>query len=125
MEVVVDLCYLSEVLFLHFTPCFALAAVLLRIREQDLVDYNVVDVDLLLRKLNCKSFCLVHAQELWYTHSNERGLLSIFELLVDLLNLGLHAVNSVEQSLLHILGVAALLLHHRLHLTHHSSKLVF
>ena len=125
VEIIINLSYLGEVLLLHFTPCLTLTAVLLRIWEQDLVDDNVVDIDLLLGELNCKSFRLVHTQELWNAHCNECCLVCILELLVNLLYLSLHAIYAIKQSLLHIFGVAALLLHHRLHLIHHATKLIF
>ena len=48
MEIVVNLLYLCEVLVLHSASSLAFSAVLGGIREQDLVDYNVMDVNLLL-----------------------------------------------------------------------------
>jgi len=47
VKVVINLSNLCEVLFLHLTTSLALTAVLTGVWEQDLVDYNVVDVDLL------------------------------------------------------------------------------
>ena len=47
MEIVVNLLYLCEVLVLHSASSFAFSVVLGGIREQDLVDYNVMDVDFL------------------------------------------------------------------------------
>jgi len=48
VEIVINFLDLCEVLFLHLSSSLALAAVLSRVWEQDLVDYNVVDVDVLL-----------------------------------------------------------------------------
>lgn len=60
VEVVVDLLNLCEVLVLHAATSLALGAVLRRVGEKDLVDYNVVDVDLLLGQLDGQSLGLVH-----------------------------------------------------------------
>ena len=71
-----------------------------------------MDVDFLLSKLNCKSLSLVHTQELRNTHSYEGGLFCIFELLIDLFNLGFHSIDAIKQPLLHVFGVSSLLSHH-------------
>ena len=52
MEVVVNFGDLGEVLLLHPASGLTLRAVLRWIREQDLVDYNVVNIDLLLRQFD-------------------------------------------------------------------------
>ena len=52
MEIVVNFLDLCEVFVLHFSTSTALGAVLGRIREQDLVDYDVVDVDVLLSQFD-------------------------------------------------------------------------
>ena len=84
-----------------------------------------MDVNFLLGEFNRQSFRFIHTQELWDTNSNECGLVCILELFIDLLDLGLHSIDTIEKSLLHILRICSLLSHHCLHLTHHSSKLVF
>lgn len=48
MEVIVDLLKLSNVLVLHLPPRGALAAGVIGLREADLVDNDVVDVNLKL-----------------------------------------------------------------------------
>ena len=48
VEIVINFLDLCEVLFLHLSSSLALGAVLRWVWEQDLVDYNVVDVDVLL-----------------------------------------------------------------------------
>ena len=125
MEIIVDLGYLCEVLLLHLASCFTLATILLRIREQDLVNHYIMNVDFLLGEFNRQSFCFIHTQELRDANSNEGGLVCILELFIDLFNLGFHSIYAIEKSLLHILRICSLLGHHCLHLTHHSSKLVF
>ena len=125
MEVVINLLYLSEVLVLHAASSLALGAVLGRIREQNLVDHDVVDVNLLLGKLNRQTLRLVHAEELWDADCHECSLAGILELLVHILNLCLHVIDTIEESLLDILSTLALLVHHSLHLSEHTSKLIF
>ena len=105
MEVIVNLLNLCEVLVLHSATSYALGTVLGGVWEQNLVDYNVVDVNLLLGQLNSKSFRLVHREELGDANGNEGCLFGIFELLVDFLNLCLHAIDSIEHALLHFFGV--------------------
>ena len=112
MEIIVDFCYLSEVLLLHLAPRFTFATVLLWIREKNLVYDYIMDVDFLLGKLNCKSFSLVHTQELRNTYSNEGGLLCIFELFIYLFNLSLHSIDAIKEPLLHIFWVSSLFSHH-------------
>jgi len=60
VEVVINLCNLCEVLVLHLPTSLALAAVLGGVGEQDLVDYNVVDVDFLLGELDGETLSFVH-----------------------------------------------------------------
>ena len=87
MEVVIDLLNLSEILVLHTATSFAFGAVLVGVREENLVNDNVVDVDLLLGQFDRQSLCLVHAEEFGDADSYECCLASIFELLVHILNL--------------------------------------
>ena len=100
VEVVVNLLDLREVFVLHLPPCLTFLAVLGRVWEEHLIDDDILDVDLLLGELDRQAFRLVHRQELRYADGDERGLLWVLELLVDLFDLGLHAVHSVEQFLL-------------------------
>ena len=124
MEIIVYLLNLSQILILHASACSTLGAVLTGIGEEDLVYHNVVDVDFLLGKLNSQSLSLIHGQEFWNAHSDESSLLRVFELLVDLLNLGLHAVDAIKKFLLQIFTTFSILVHHGLHLVKHASKLV-
>ena len=84
-----------------------------------------MDVNFLFGEFNRQSFCFIHTQELRDANGNECCLVSILELFIDLLNLGLHSIDAIEKSLLHVLRISSLLGHHCLHLTHHTSKLVF
>ena len=93
MEIVVNLLYLCEVLVLHSASSLAFSAVLGGIREQDLVDYYVVNINFVLGELNRQSFCLVHREELGDADGDKRCLICIFELLVNILNLCLHGVD--------------------------------
>jgi len=93
MEVVVDFLNLSQVLVLHLSPCNALSAGLIRIREQHLVDYDIMNIDLLLGKFNGQTLSLIHAKEFRDTHCYERRLRSVFELAVNFFDLGFHAVH--------------------------------
>jgi len=52
VEVVVNLLNLCEVFVLHAASGFAFRAVLAGVREEDLVNYDVVDVDVLLGQLD-------------------------------------------------------------------------
>ena len=124
MEVVVDLLNLRQVLVLHASASLALGAVLAGVREQDLVDDDVVDVDLLLGQLDGESLRLVHGEELGNAHGDEGGLFGILKLLVHLLDLCLHAVDAVEKALLDVVGLVALLVHHGLHLGKHAPEFV-
>ena len=126
MEIVVNLLNLCEVLVLHSATSFALCAVLGGVREQDLVDYNVVDIDLLLCELNSESLRLVHREELWDAHCDKCCLASVFELLIDFLNLCLHAIDSIKHALLDVLRVLTTLslVHHALHLAEHASEFI-
>ena len=48
VEVIIDLMQLCDVLVLHLSSCSALAARAVGLREADLVDHDVVNVDLKL-----------------------------------------------------------------------------
>jgi hypothetical protein len=52
MEVIVDLSNLSQVLVLHPSSSDTLLAIFGRVRETNLVNDDVTDVDLLLRHFN-------------------------------------------------------------------------
>ena len=93
MEVIVDLLDLCEIFILHAATGLALGAVLGWIREQDLVDYYVVNVDFVLGKLDGQPLRLVHGEELWDADGDKRRLISILELLINILNLCLHGVD--------------------------------
>ena len=124
MEIVINLLDLCEVLFLHSTASLALGAVLAGVGEQDLVDYNVVNVNLLLGELDGQSLCFVHAEELRDANGDKGCLSGILELLVDFLDLSLHGVNTVKETLLDVLRVTTFLAHHALHLREHATELV-
>ena len=110
MEVVVDLLDLSQIFVLHLTTRYALFTILSRIREQNLVNHDVVNVDLLLRKLDCESLSFVHRQKFRNTYGNESSLACIFELSVNFFDFRLHAIQSRKQLLLNVLP--ATLAHH-------------
>ena len=93
MEVIVDLLDLCEVFVLHSATSFALGTVLIGVWEQDLVDYYVMNINFVLGELNRQSFCLVHREELGDADGDKRCLVSIFELLIYILNLSLHGVD--------------------------------
>ena len=127
MEIVVNLLNLCEVLVLHSATSFALGAVLGRIGEQNLVDYNVMDIDFLLGQLDSQSFSLVHGEELGDANGDKGCFGRVLELLVDILDLGLHGIDSIKHALLKLLLIyllTILLVHHVLHLTEHASELV-
>ena len=126
MEIVVNFLDLSEVLVLHSAPCLALSAVLSWVWEQNLVNDNVVDVDLLLGKLNRKSLRFVHAEELGDANGHKCSLVAIFKLLVHLFNLCLHGIDAIKEALLCVLTSAwvAICVHHLGDLREHASKLV-
>jgi len=60
MEIVIDLCDLSQILVLHLPAGNALLAGFIRVGEQNLVDYNVVNVDFLFSEFDGQSLGLVH-----------------------------------------------------------------
>ena len=93
MEVIVDLLDLCEVFVLHSATSLALGTVLIGVWEQDLVDYYVMNINFVLSKLNGQSFCLVHGEELGNTDGYESRLISIFKLLINILDLSLHGVD--------------------------------
>lgn len=52
MEVIVDLFDLCQVLLLHAATSFAFGAVLRWVWEEDLIDYNVMDINVLFGQLD-------------------------------------------------------------------------
>ena len=126
MEVIVDLLDLCEVFVLHSATSLALGTVLTGVWEQDLVDYYVMNINFVLGKLDGQSFCLVHREELWDANSYKGCFGRVLELLIDILNLGLHGIDTIKHALLHLLRVLlfATLIHHILHLAKHASELV-
>ena len=131
VEVIVNLLNLCEVLVLHLASGFALSAVLPRVREQNLVDYNVMDVDFLFGQLDRQPFRLVHREELGDAHGHEGRLAGVLELLIHVLYLGLHGINPIEHTLLDffrallLLTILRSLVHHGLNLVEHASKFIF
>ena len=93
MEVIVDFLDLCEVFVLHSATSLALGTILVWIWEQDLVDYNVMNVNFVLGELDGQPLCLVHREELGDADGNESCLISIFKLLIDILDLRLHGVD--------------------------------
>ena len=128
VEVFVNLLNLGEVLVLHAAPGLALGAVLARVREEHLVDDNIVDVNVLLGELDGQTLCLVHGEELGDAHCHECRLCCVLKLIVYFLNLCLHAIDAIEEALLCVLSAISTAslarIHHVLHLLEHASKLV-
>lgn len=127
MEVVINLLNLCEVLVLHSATSLAFGAVLGGVWEKHLVDYNVVNVDLLLGELDSQALSLVHGEELGDAHGYESRLTRILELLVHVLNLCLHVIDAIEHALLDVLralNASITLIHHLLHLAEHATKLI-
>ena len=122
MEVVVDLLDLSQIFVLHLATCYAFFTILSRIREQNLVNHDVVNVNLLLRKLDCETLSFVHRQKFRNTDGNESSLACIFKLSVNFFDFRLHAIQSRKQLLLNVLP--ATLAHHTRDRVQHSTKLV-
>ena len=122
MEVVVDLLDLSQIFVLHLATRYAFFTILGRIREQNLVNHDVVNVNLLLRKLDCESLSFVHRQKFRNTDGNESSLACIFKLSVNFFDFRLHAIQSRKQLLLNVLP--ATLAHHTRDRVQHSTKLV-
>ncbi len=60
MEVIVDFLDLGQIFVLHLAPRYAFFTILSWIREQNLVDHDVVNVDLLLGKLDCETLSFIH-----------------------------------------------------------------
>lgn len=130
VEVIVNLLNLCEVLVLHSTSSLALGAVLARVGKKYLVDYNVMDVNLLFGKLDRQAFSFVHGEELGDANGHECCLTGVFELLIHILNLGLHGVNTIEHTLLDFfwtlrLSTVSARVHHGLHLVEHATEFVF
>ena len=128
VEIFVDLLDLREVLLLHAAPCLALGAVLSWVREEHLVDDDVVNVNVLLGELDGQTLSLVHGKELGDAHCHERRLCFVLKLLIHFLNLCLHAIDAIKEALLCVLsaiGTGLVRIHHVLHLLEHTSKLVF
>jgi len=125
MEVVIDFLDLSKVFVLHLASCFAFGAVLGGVREKNLVDDDVMDIDLLLGKFNSKSLGLVHRQELGNANRHESSLVCVLELVVNFLNFSFHSVHRVEELLLDVFRVGtASSSHHSLHLAEHAAEFV-
>ena len=129
MEIVVNLLNLCEVLVLHSATSFALGAVLGRIGEQNLVDYNVMDIDFLLGQLDSQSFSLVHGEELGDANGDKGCFGRVLELLVNILNFGLHGIYSIKHTLLLLFWrklrlTVSCWVHHALHLAEHPSEFV-
>lgn len=74
MEVIVDLLDLCQVLLLHAATSFAFGAVLRWVWEEDLIDYNVMDINVLFGQLDGKSLSLIHGEEFRDAHSHESSL---------------------------------------------------
>ena len=93
MEVIVDLLDLCEVFVLHSATSPALGTVLGWIWEQDLIDYYVMNINFVLGELDGQPLCLVHGEKLGNADRDKRCLISIFKLLINILNLRLHGVD--------------------------------
>ena len=93
MEVIVDFLDLCEVFVLHPATSLALCAVLTGVWEQDLIDYYVMNINFVLGELDGQPLCLVHGEELGNADGYESSLISIFKLLIYILNLRLHGVD--------------------------------
>ena len=96
VEVVVDLVQLCNVFILHFPASSAFSAGVVRLREANLVDYDVVDVNLKFGKLDCKTLCLVETEELWNAYCDESCLFRVLKLIIDLHNLLFHHIERVK-----------------------------
>ena len=59
MEIIINFLNLRQILVLHFSSGLAFRAWCSWIREQHLIHDDVPNINLLLRKLNCKSLSLV------------------------------------------------------------------
>lgn len=121
MEVLIELNDLVEVLFLHLGPgCAHLASVL---GKEDLVYYDVVDVDVELGQLLDQPLGLVHGQELGDAHCDKSSPCGVLHLLVDDPRRLLHALHLPEDF---VQGGCQLLLRseQRPHVLHYSSKLL-
>ena len=122
MEVIVDLCDLSQVFVLHLSSGNTLLASLDWIWEANLVYHNIVNVYLLLSKLNCEALSLIHGQKLRNTNSNECSLASIFELGTHCFNSRFHCLHRLEKLLLKTLSTS--LSHHAADLVEHATEFV-
>ena len=105
MKVIVNFLNLSEVFVLHFSSGLALLAVFARVWEENLVNDDVLNVDLLFSKLDCKPLRLIHGQELRDAHGHEGRLLRVLELLVNFFYFGLHLIKSFEELILDFLRI--------------------
>lgn len=107
MEVLVQLQNLVQVLLLHLRPCLAHPALI--IREQDLIDDDVVDVDIELGQLLDQTLCFIHRQELGDADCNEGGLGRVLHVLVYGLRVLPHLLHLAEdgvQSVVQLLAAA-------------------
>ena len=124
MEIIEHLLDLTHVFVLHFSTSDTLLAIGVWIREQDLVNDDVTDIDVLLGKLYGQPLGLIHREELRDANSDEGGGVWVPKLLVDLLSLLLHSIECLEQLLVHCLWVGSLSLHHSVHGAQHASELL-
>lgn len=125
VKVVIYFLDLQQVLVLHFSPRKALLAGCSRVWEENLVDDDVPDIDLLLGELDSQPLRLIHAQELRNAHGHESRALGVLELLVDFLDLGLHAIQCLEDFLLDLLWVHLLATTLSHDLCEHATELLF
>lgn len=104
MEVIIELNYLIQVFFLHFVP--GLAHLASRLREQNLVYHDVVDVDLELGQLLNQSFSFVHGQEFGNANCHKSCFQGVFHVLVHRFGSFTHTLHPTEdliQSSIHFL----------------------
>lgn len=132
MEVIVYLINLDDVFFLHVAPGFTLATGVDGLREADLVDHDVVDVDFELGELNGEALGLVEGEELGDHYCDESCLFRVSELLVYLYYLSFHGIQSFKDLFLHVFSaILATASEHRehtsellLHLNHLQQRLI-
>lgn len=106
---------------MHLSSGAALLAVAGWVREQNLVNHDVVNVDLLFGEFDGQTLSLIHGEEFGNANCHECCLVSVLELLRDFLDAVLHLFHTFEKGLLHVLTVAAAT-HHSAHRVKHASK---